>query len=198
VARALDWLLAAPAWRGVPYRPKALIFAGFAGALDPALRVGDVLLADEVVDGAGGRWPTTWPGVLPESHWEPPLHRGRLLSTPQLIATPDEKAHLAKTHQAWAVDMESAVFAERCTGAGVPFGCLRAVSDDAATSLSPALVHLLSAGRVAPLRLVSAVARRPSLVPELMRLGRDTRHAARQLAAALGELLTLTLPWFDE
>jgi hypothetical protein len=48
------------------------------------------------------------------------------------------------------------------------------------------------------LRLVSAVARRPSLVPELMRLGRDTRHAARQLAAALGELLTLTLPWFDE
>ena len=115
VAHALDWLLAGPAWRGVPYRPKVLVFAGFAGALDPALRVGDVFLADEVVDGAGRHWPTTWPGVVSESRWEPPLHRGRLLATPQMVATPDAKARLAESHQARAVDMESAVFAERCT-----------------------------------------------------------------------------------
>jgi hypothetical protein len=37
-----------------------------------------------------------------------------------------------------------------------------------------------------------ALARKPMLISELLRLGRDTRRAARQLAAALRELMSLT------
>jgi hypothetical protein len=90
--------------------------------------------------------------------------------------------------------MESAIVARCCSRRGVPFGCVRAISDRADMPLSPRLVALLSGRSVSPLRVMAAVMRTPRLVGELWRLGRDTRVAARQLGTALGELLTLTLP----
>ena len=195
VAHALDWLLTKPKFDGVPYEPKALIFAGYAGALTADLHVGDIVLADEIVDTHGKRWQPTWPTSLPEGPWTPPLHRGRLLTVDELTATPADKRRLAEQHQACAVDMESAVFAERCTDAGIPFACVRAISDEAATSLSPALVSLLSGGTASPWRVLLALARRPGMLPELFHLARATKHASKQLGEALGELLTLTLPW---
>lgn len=195
VGRTLDWLLSKPRVANVPYVPKLLIFAGYAGGLTPELRIGDVVLADEIVDEHGGCWPTTWPETLLEGRWQPPIHRGRVVTVDRAAATPDAKRQLARTHQALAVEMESAVFAARCTAAGVPFGCVRAISDDAHSTLSLALMTLLEDHPVSPWKAFKAVLRRPSLIPEFWRLGRDTRTASRQLALALGELLTLTLPW---
>jgi hypothetical protein len=192
---ALDWLLARPALANVVYRPRLVLSAGFCGALDEQLRVGDVLLATEVADTHGRCRPTTWPGALPAGEWRPPLHRGRLLTSPGLLADPGQKVALGQRHGALAVDMESAAVAEACAGACVPFACVRAVSDDARTALSPRLVALLAGGRVSPLRLLTNLARAPRLAGELWRLARDTNHAARRLGTALGELLTLTLPW---
>ncbi len=191
---ALDWLLREPVLENVPYRPKLVLFAGFAGALDDKYQVGDVMLATEIVDTEGHRWPTTWPGDLPPGEWRPPLHRVRLLTVPRLVGDPEEKGALGRKHQAAAVDMESAAVARACAGRGIPFGCVRAVSDRVDTSLSPRLVTLLSGGRVSPLRVLAALARSPGLTHELWALGKHTRHAAKQLGTALGELLTLTLP----
>lgn len=194
VGRTLDWLLSWPKLGAVAYEPSLLIFAGFAGALTDRLKVGDIVLADEIVAESGVVWRTTWPGQVADCPWNPPLCRGRLLSVDRLIATADEKRHLALNHQAVAVDMESAIFAERCTQSGLPFACVRAISDDAATPLSPALATLLSGGSASPWRVLKTLACQPGMVPELLRLARHTRHAARQLGTALGELLTLTLP----
>jgi hypothetical protein len=94
--------------------------------------------------------------------------------------------------------MESAEVGSACRKAGVPFGCVRAVSDDCDTPLAPQLLACLNEARAAPLRLLAATAASPRLVPQLWRLARQTRYAAGQLALALGELLTLTLPWTAE
>jgi adenosylhomocysteine nucleosidase len=193
--RALDWLLGRPRLGNVAYRPKLVLSAGFAGALRKPLLVGDVLLATEVADTDGGLWPTTWPGELPGGRWEPPLRPGRLLTARQMVTDPGEKHALGERYGAAAVDMETAAVARACFRAGVPFGCVRAISDDVDTPLSPRLAALLSGGRVSPLRLLGQVARAPGLVGELWRLARQTRLAAGQLGRALGELLTLTLPW---
>src|SRR5207245_980677 len=72
---------------------------------------------------------------------------------------------------------------------GIPFGCVRAISDTADTALSPALLSVLSGGQVSPSRLASVVLRAPRVVPELWRLGRDTRRAARRLASVLHRLV---------
>jgi len=196
--RALSWLLGEPQLGNVPYRPKLVLSAGFAGALKPDLRVGDLVLATESADARGDTWRTTWPGDLPPGEWQPPLRRGRLLTTSALVGDPQQKQLIGQRHDALTVDMESATVARLCCEHGVPFGCLRGVSDDVTTPLSPQLVEVLSSGRVTAWRLLRSIARRPRLVGEFWRLAKDTRLAARQLGLGLGEVLTLTLPWMAD
>jgi hypothetical protein len=191
---ALQWVLGSPVLENVPYRPKVVLSAGFAGALQDGLHVGDIILATEVVSSEGERWTASWPGQLPPGGWQPPLHRGRLLTVPQLVTSPEEKRELGRRQEAVAADMETAVVARLCSRRGVPFGCVRAISDDLHTPLSPRLVSVLRGGRVSPLRLVLALLASPRLAGEMGRLARNTRRAAEQLGTALGELLTLTLP----
>ena len=193
--KALDWLLSQPVLGGVPYRPRLVLSAGFSGALEEQLQLGDVILGTEVTSVDGRRWPATWPAELPPGEWRPPLHRSGLLSVPGLIARPEEKQALGQKHQAAAVDMETAAVARVCRQRQIPFGCVRVILDDLHTSLSPRLVSLLSGGRVSPWRLMSALFSSPRLAVECARLARRARFAAEQLGKALGELLTLTLPW---
>jgi adenosylhomocysteine nucleosidase len=195
---AVDWVLSKPLLGNVPYEPRLVMAAGFAGALQEDRRVGDVVLATELADERGKSWRATWPEKLPDGEWRPPLHRGRVLTADRLVGDPQTKRHLGQQFEALAVDMESAIVAEECSCHGVPFGCVRAISEDAGTSLSPKLVSLLSGGRIAPLRVAGVLLRSPALVPELMRLRKQTHLAANQLAKALGELLTLTLPFGAE
>jgi adenosylhomocysteine nucleosidase len=196
--RALDWVLGQPKLGDVPYRPRVVLSAGFAGALQPEYKVGDILLATEVVDAEGNSWPTTWPGELPAGEWQPPLHRARLLTVDTIVGGVEEKKALGSRHQAAAVDMEAAVVARWCKQQDIPFGCVRAISDEAQTPLSPRLAALLAGGRVSLTRVLANVALSPRLAGEMWRLARQTRLAAEQLAKALGEVLTLTLPWGGE
>jgi len=180
----LGWLLDRPRLGERKDRPSLVLLAGFSGGLQPGLTVGELILATEVADTGGYVWPATWPK---EPH--PTLRRGRVLTTPHLIAAVDQKRHLGQEHQALAVDMESATAARWCRQRGIPFGCLRVISDDDQTPLSPDLVQLLRDGRVSISRLLAALLRRPGLVGELWRLGQQTRRAAQNLARGLGELL---------
>jgi adenosylhomocysteine nucleosidase len=189
--RGLAWLLGRPMLGNLPYRPKLVVAAGYCGALQDGFHVGDIILATDVVDAAtGDRWQATWPGELPSGRWDPPLHRGRIVTVPRLAATPAEKHELGHRHEAVAVDMETAIVARLCHQAEVPFGCLRAVVDEAATPLAPQL-----ASWEAPWRLAVAVLRRPWLAGELWQLAKRSRLAGERLGRALGEVLTLTLPW---
>jgi adenosylhomocysteine nucleosidase len=162
-----------------------VVSAGFCGALAPHLSAGDVVLATEVVDAAGRCWPCSGPVDVPGVRAE----RGRLVTARSLVCSPDEKRRLGRESGAVAVDMEAATAAALCHDRAVPFACLRAVSDDCDTPLADALVRMLTGGRVAPLRLLGALVRRPTLAAELWRLARDTRKAARGLARVLAALL---------
>jgi adenosylhomocysteine nucleosidase len=115
------------------------------------------------------------------------------LTVDRLIATPEDKRRLGQQHGAIAVEMEAAYFAARCTRAEIPFACVRATSDELATPISRDIMELLEDGVLSPWRVLGTLLRRPTLLRELLRLRRDTNHAARQLGIALGELLTLTL-----
>ncbi len=166
--------------------PRLVVACGFAGALEPSLPVGGVFLASEVVEPGDQCWRTALPVELGD------LPCGRLLTVPRLVATPEQKCGLARQFAAVAVDMESAAVAAVCQTRRVPCAVVRAVSDAAGAGLSPQLVRLLAAERVAPRRVLTALVRRPWLAGELWRLARDTRRAAHQLGRVLRRLLDAT------
>lgn len=141
-------------------KPTRVIAAGFCGALAPDLRVGDVVTSPHIV------------------------------TADRLVTTPATKAQLRAESGADAVDMESAAVEAVCRDRGTSFRAVRAVSDTADAALSPELVKLLSGGSVSVSRAVAALLRRPALLGEFRRLGRDTAVAARTLAAALVQYIS--------
>jgi adenosylhomocysteine nucleosidase len=175
--KALAWALS-----GMGERPGLVIMAGFAGALAPELRVGDLVLGTEVIDAAGARWTCSAGEVLAAI-------RGRILSTATVLGEAADKADLYRRHQALAVEMESAGVARVCARQGIPFACLRAISDEQATSLPADLLSVLEGGQVATGRLLRAVLRRPGMVGDLLGLAAATRRAAASLSAGLMALL---------
>lgn len=174
---ALRWCLNAPRFGEVPYRPRFVLSAGFSGALQADQRVGDLILATEIVNPHGNRWPTHCPDEWTARDYS----KGRLLTVAELAAEPSEKQRLGQRYGALAVDMETAVAARLCQEHGIPLVCLRVISDELNTPLSPHLVELLRHGRVSPPRLAWNILRHPSLIRELYRLAGQTRRAARQL-----------------
>jgi nucleoside phosphorylase len=179
----LDWLLGQPQFEGRPFQPHLVISAGFCGALQHGYAVGDVVIATDVVDFAGQRWQTSWPERPLDGLDELPRH-GRILSSPRIIATSADKRMLGHRYDAVAVDMETATIARRCAERGVPFGSVRAVSDDVDTTLSAKLLSTLSGGKP-PSHLGILLIRHPAFALEIWRLARNTRIAAQRLAAAL-------------
>jgi adenosylhomocysteine nucleosidase len=177
---ALRWSLNAPRFGEVPYRPRFVLSAGFSGALQAEQHVGDVILATEIIDESANCWPVTWPGDIPDGEMP---SRGRLLTVSQLVGDPQDKQRLGQQYQALAVDMETAIVARMCLEYGVPFACVRVISDELNTPLSPHLIHLLRDGRVSLLRLTWSLVRHPMLCRELWRLAGQTRFAARRLAS---------------
>jgi adenosylhomocysteine nucleosidase len=176
---ALRWCLSGPCCGGVPYRPRYVLSVGFSGALQPEQRVGNLVEATEVVDSEGNCWPTLCLKTFPDTT------AGRVLTMPELVGDPREKQRLGQQYQAVAVDMESAAAARLCAQHNIPFACLRVISDDWETALSPHLTDLLRQGRVSISRLAARVLRHPKLIGELWRLAAQTRLAARRLAEPL-------------
>jgi adenosylhomocysteine nucleosidase len=193
----MAWLMKPAMFGNVAVEPKVVISAGFAGALEDQLQVGDVVLATEVVDEKDQRLATTWPRALPAGPWEPQLHRGAIYTVRKPIGTSQQKRLHGQAHSAVAVDMESVVLARWCRQRDIPFGAVRAISDAADTELSPRLLSLLGDDQPSIARIALAGLRSPSLLRELCHLARNTRKAAHHLALALGELLTLTTPLGD-
>jgi adenosylhomocysteine nucleosidase len=177
-------VLGRPGPGGKPYRPPFLVLAGFSGGLRRGLDVGSVILATEVVDEHEGRWPTSWPAERTTN-----VRQGRVLTTDTIVAEPARKHELGVRYGALAVDMESAAAARVCHERGVPFGCLRAISDDVDSRLPPTLVGLLQGGRPSPLGILAAILREPRIVGAMLRLAKSTRLAAQRLAATLDQLI---------
>jgi nucleoside phosphorylase len=195
--RALDWL-----GTQMHFQPQCILSVGFAGALQESLRVGDLISASEVMDERGNHWPCNPIHPMPQASRErkrpeherkrpekSSVHTGRVLTVPRLIGDPEEKSGLGQRYAVQAVDMESATVAAWAASHGIPFGCLRAISDDVHTQLPAPLVHLLDQGAVSPARALKAVVASPMLLPHFYRLARATRIAAEQLGVGLSDWL---------
>lgn len=167
----------------------ALVSCGFAGGLDPALRPGDVVIADAVVDARGAltatdaAWRQALLARLRDARSPRRCVEGRLAGLDRPLLTVAEKAACAQALAACAVDMESAAVARAAAAARVPLLAVRVILDPAGRAIPGWLAATLDGrGKPLPGRLLAGLARHPGHLPALLRLARDERRAA----AALG------------
>lgn len=169
-------LLAEAIERAIIDGASSLISFGIAGALDPALRPGRLIVADRVVahdrtftvDPAWSRALVDRTGALAVS----------LTADDHMAVTATMKAQLRTRTGAAAVDMESHVVACIAERHGLPFVVLRAIADPSERSLPPAAtIAMKEGGGIDPAAVLRSIAKNPGQLPALIAIARDTRAA---------------------
>lgn len=138
------------------YHPAAIINTGIAGGLAPKLHLGDVVVADGLLQhdfdvtafgyakgylctGENNQRPTVFStdrkisDTLTQAAQtvlrQEQIHRGLIATGDQFISTRAQKAALYDTFHAAAAEMEGGAIAQVAALSGVPFAVIRAISD---------------------------------------------------------------------
>ncbi|HLP76217.1 MAG TPA: hypothetical protein VK327_04800 [Candidatus Paceibacterota bacterium] len=154
--------------------PDRVITSGFAGALNPDLKIGDVLFDEDFDAGFSGS--LTASGAK----------AGTFHCSARVAVTVLEKAELRKSTGADAVEMESSVIRTLCKQHGIPSVTVRVISDTAHEDLPLDFNALMTANqKISVPKLAGALLKSPRSIPRLLELQRNTRLAARRLADVL-------------
>jgi adenosylhomocysteine nucleosidase len=139
------------------WRIEQIISTGFCGALDPSLRIGDIVKAGE------------------DEIW----------SEDRVAVRAEDKRRLRETTGKRVVDMEYAAVRAKAAEWGVPCRAIRVVSDSAAEDLPLDFNRYRDAqGRFQLTRIALAGIMRPfSVLPKLIQLDRNSKLAAENLGA---------------
>jgi adenosylhomocysteine nucleosidase len=159
---------------------EAVVSVGFCGALQPEIREGQIVVATGIKKGTDDIFP-----ACPVECSQPYLS-GDIVSQDRIAGKSDEKLELGRQYQALAVEMEASGVAARAKRAGLPFCCIKVVSDRADESFGLDLNEVRSVdGRISRGKIVSKAIIRPGVIPELFRL----KRRADMAASVLGEFL---------
>jgi nucleoside phosphorylase len=155
-----------------PFAPDAVISTGFCGALDPSLTLAHVVTATCVA--GGGECFETQVLAAP---------RAGVDCTVDYVACTAEEKNTLRESGGTIVEMEAAGVAARAKERGVPFYCVRSVTDLAGESFENDFNSALrSDGHFDKMLILRGTLRRPmARLPELFRLRSRSVRAARAL-----------------
>jgi adenosylhomocysteine nucleosidase len=157
--------------------PKSVLTCGFAGGLNPELKLGDVVFL------------TTQP-ALDEALVRAGAKRASFFCAPRVVTTATEKAELWHKTGADAVEMESEVIHALCRERGISCATVRVISDTADEDLPLDFNELIRPDlSVDYPKLVWAVAKSPGKIGALLKLQKRSHPAAEKLAQVLVEIL---------
>ena len=152
-----------------------IVSTGFCGALAPELAIADIVVGSAVSAGA-----RTFPVLYPEGlalH-----HMGVVCSIDHVAQTAEEKRRL-RAGGGSVVEMEAGGVAERTAALGVPFYCVKVVTDLAGEDMANDFNRALRPdGHFATMSILLGALRHPQVcLPELIRLRKRCLRGARVL-----------------
>jgi adenosylhomocysteine nucleosidase len=159
-----------------------VISAGWAGALRADFEAGKAYRAAGVIDlQTGERY--TAAGASGSDPW--------LVTSPR-VATAAEKRRLVAEYGAGLVDMEAAAIARLAAMRGIPFQCIKGVSDGFDENLPDFNRFISSEGQLRLSRMLFFVLPRPWCWPSLIRMGENSNKASHSLTGLLLENLEIS------
>jgi len=184
------------------YPITAMISLGFAGALAPQLRIGDVVVCSTLYCAPGSeqkeqRLEPLAPdaNLLSLASQGPadgaiPFCLGNGVTVLQLDANPQKMQEFSETFQANIIDMESYWIARIASARQIPFIAIRSISDTIQHSVQPFDQILASNGSLLWKKAVLTFLSHPQYLINVYNLYRNTRPAKRNLAAFIDYMVT--------
>jgi len=176
------------------YRPDLVISAGFGGALQNAIRHGDIVIGTEALElhhdqQLQTRWaaPSHVPVPAETNHR---IHRGKVLTADDMILRAATKRQIGRTTGGLTVDMETSAVAAVCAARHTSFLPIRCISDTVTDDLPEEFNDFFIVGQLQLSRVFSACNRDPRVIIDLARLGYRAQVAGNNLA----DFLARTLP----
>ena len=176
------------------FKPSTLFSIGYAGAVQPELNVGDLVIADTIIEEKKkGEY-------SPDSDW---LNRakdvscpegfkavvGGLLTVDNVIHDSLSKQELGKNYSVQAVEMETSAIAKVAEEKDLPLLSLRVISDRLDQELLDSSSFLGSDGEISPLKAGWYVLTHPGSIKSALSLRSQTQIATQALTKFLSDLL---------
>lgn len=157
-------------------KPEWLVSVGFAGAVKPGWRAGDVFAPRFIVDSLTG------------SKYSAGGGSGILLTTHEVHGASGKTA-LSEAFEAEAVDMEASAVADVALKHGLKFVALKAISDEYETALPSLTRFIRPGGKFSTLAFLAAAAARPEWWAAIWKLSGNSSRASKSLSRELESLL---------
>jgi len=175
--------------------PSLILSIGYAGGLDPKLKVGDVVLADHVLK---------INTALTDVHSYPidlkqlesleglacskkiVVHRGKLITVDQVVSDSAVKLELGSRYNALAVDMETAALVAHAAEKKISFLSIRAISDTIEQSLIDVSSFVGDDGKVSKLKAGWYVMTHPCTIKNFLSLRGQSQQATRNMTKFVG------------
>jgi len=183
------------------FHPEAIISIGYAGALNTELKVGDLFIADcildeqndsvafEVEDSLNSEWLDLAKSISLSGELK--IKVGKLITVNSVIHTPERKQDLGKQFGADAVEMETIEIAMLAREKKIPFLSVRGISDAVDHELIDSSSFLGTDGEISKLRAGWYVLTHPKSIKNAISLRSHTQIASQNLTDFISKLISI-------
>ena len=115
------------------FKPSMVLNVGYAGGTHPNITGGDLIIPDTIISHDGQKIAIDQKlhklatGIATKSHLN--FKKTPLVTVPNVICKPEDKAMWGTRFKAWAIDMESFYLAKSCKKYKIPFIAVRSILD---------------------------------------------------------------------
>lgn len=171
--------------------PDLIISTGFGGAVLPGLSVGDIVASQQLLHSSASGFEEIEVGFYGRNNIADNLgfNRGTFISCDVILDKKTVAKQLPDGTANPVVEMESSAVARVAGIQGIPFLGIRAISDPWDEELDFSISEFCDDSmQIRIPKVLATIAKRPKIIPQLIRLARSSSVAAKSLAVAMERL----------